>query len=210
MDITMSTFKEYLSESVKTYEFKIKIAGDLPEGFDKAMKTALMKYDCASVSKGKRIPIQEAPLDFPSLKNMNVTIFDIECRYPTTPQTLTEYLADQLKLSHVNIRVRNTREQENIDDGVEAMNRIGTSTEAILNKPYDDESAQDQVGGKKVLNFLKELGKISHKGEQVKGVNDAILAKSSPEEKSAQTTDNMGTTSPIGSNKADPFKGQKK
>jgi hypothetical protein len=32
----MSTFKEYLSESVKTYEFKIKIAGDLPEGFDKA------------------------------------------------------------------------------------------------------------------------------------------------------------------------------
>jgi hypothetical protein len=102
-------------------------------------------------------------------------------------------LADQLKLSHANIRVRNTREQENIDDGVEAMNRIGTSTEAILNKPYETESAQDQVGDKKVLNFLKELGKISHKGDQVKGVNDAILAKSSPEEKNADT-----------------FKGQKK
>lgn len=210
MDITMSTFKEYLSESVKTYEFKIKIAGDLPEGFDKAMKTALMKYDCSSISKGKRIPIQEAPLDFPEMKNTHVTIFDVSCRYPATPQTLTEYLVDQLKIARGGIRVRNTREQENIDDNVEAMNRIGTSTESILNKPYETESAQDQVGGKKVLNFLKELGKISHKGEQVKGVNDDILAKSSPEEKSATNSDNMGTTSPIGSNKADPFKGQKK
>ena len=210
MDITMSTFKEYLSESVKTYEFKIKIAGDLPEGFDKAMKTALMKYDCSSISKGKRIPIQEAPLDFPEMKNTHVTIFDVSCRYPATTQTLTEYLVDQLKIARGGIRVRNTREQENIDDNVEAMNRIGTSTEAILNKPYETESAQDQVGGKKVLNFLKELGKISHKGDQVKGVNDDILAKSSPEEKSATNSDNMGTTSPIGSNKADPFKGQKK
>ena len=189
----MSTFKEYLSESVKTYEFKIKIAGDLPEGFDKAMKTALMKYDCASVSKGKRIPIQEAPLDFPSLKNMNVTIFDISCRYPTTPQTLTEYLADQLMIARGGIRVRSAREEEIIEDNLEGLNRIGTSTEAILNKPYETESAQDQVGDKKVLNFLKELGKISHKGDQVKGVNDAILAKSSPEEKNADT-----------------FKGQKK
>lgn len=193
MDINMSTFKEYLSESVKTYEFKIKIAGDLPEGFDKAMKTALMKYDCASISKGKRIPIQEAPLDFPEMKHTHVTIFDIACRYPATTQTLTEYLVDQLKIARGGIRVRNTREQENIDDNVEAMNRIGTSTEAILNKPYETESAQDQVGDKKVLNFLKELGKIGHKGEQVKGVNDAILAASSPEEKNA-----------------DPFKGQKK
>ena len=169
-----------------------------------------MKYDCASISKGKRIPIQEAPLDFPEMKHTHVTIFDISCRYPATPQTLTEYLVDQLKIARGGIRVRNTREQENIDDNVEAMNRIGSSTESILNKPYDNEGAQDQVGDKKVLNFLKELGKISHKGEQVTGVNDDILAKSSPEEKSATNSDNMGTTSPIGSNKADPFKGQKK
>ena len=193
MDITMSTFKEYLSESVKTYEFKIKIAGDLPEGFDKAMKTALMKYDCASISKGKRIPIQESPLDFPEMKNTHVTIFDVACRYPVSTQTLTEYLADQLMIARGGIRVRSAREEEIIEDNLEGLNRIGTSTEAILNKPYETESAQDQVGDKKVLNFLKELGKISHKGDQVKGVNDAILAKSSPEEKSAA-----------------PFKGQKK
>ena len=193
MDITMSTFKEYLSESVKTYEFKIKIAGDLPEGFDKAMKTALMKYDCASISKGKRIPIQESPLDFPEMKNTHVTIFDVACRYPVSTQSLTEYLSDQLMIARGGIRVRSAREEEIIEDNLEGLNRIGTSTEAILNKPYETESAQDQVGDKKVLNFLKELGKISHKGDQVKGVNDAILAKSSPEEKNA-----------------DPFKGQKK
>ena len=112
MDITMSTFKEYLSESVKTYEFKIKIAGDLPEGFDNAMKSALSKYDCASISKGKRTPIQESPLDFPEMKNTHVTIFDVTCRYPATPQALTEYLSDQLKIARTGIRVRNPREEE--------------------------------------------------------------------------------------------------
>ena len=52
----------------------------------------------------------------------------------------------------------------------------------------------------------------SHRGEQYKGVNDELLAKSSPEEKPAQKDDNIGTTSPIGSKSmkfVDPFKGQK-
>ena len=40
----MKSFKEYLTESKKTYDFRIKIAGDLPEGADKMMKTALEKF----------------------------------------------------------------------------------------------------------------------------------------------------------------------
>ena len=40
----MTTFIDYLAESVKTYDFKIKIAGDLPDGFDKAMKELVKKY----------------------------------------------------------------------------------------------------------------------------------------------------------------------
>ena len=30
----MKTFKEYLAEAVKTYQARIKIAGELPENFD--------------------------------------------------------------------------------------------------------------------------------------------------------------------------------
>ena len=35
----MKTFKEYLAEAVKTYQARIKIAGELPENFDKTSFT---------------------------------------------------------------------------------------------------------------------------------------------------------------------------
>ena len=37
----MKTFKEYLSESKKVYSFKVKVAGEIPEGFQDKLKTEL-------------------------------------------------------------------------------------------------------------------------------------------------------------------------
>lgn len=208
----MSLFKQYIAESVKTYQFKIKVAGDLPENFDKGLKGALSKYDCSSVSKGKRIPIQEAPLDFPDMKHTNVTIYDIECRYPVTSQVLAEYLADELKINRGGIRVRSPIEELNNESNLEAMKRVGTNSEALLNQPYENATSEDVASEKAKLNFLKELGKVSATtGEQYKGVNDAILAKSSPTKKSPDTNESIGTTSPVGSKSVkfvDPFKGR--
>ena len=46
----MSTFKDYLTESTKSYDYKIKIAGE-PKDIDKnALETALQKFDLASMS----------------------------------------------------------------------------------------------------------------------------------------------------------------
>jgi hypothetical protein len=204
----MSTFIEYLVETVKTYEFKIKIAGKLDSGFAKSIKETLSKYDCASVSKGRRLPIQESPLDFPALKNSEVTIFDVVCRYPATPQVITEFLSDTLKINKGSIVVRTTQEDLNFEANAEAFARVGTKGESLLNKPYEDDKKKDNQ-----LSFLKDLGKVSHKGEQYKGVNDSILAKSAPNGTQSQKDDNIGTTSPIGSlaiKFVDPFKGQKK
>ena len=36
----MSTFKEYLAESVKQYDYKIKVAGDLDKGFNNKLETS--------------------------------------------------------------------------------------------------------------------------------------------------------------------------
>lgn len=204
----MSTFIDYLVESVKTYEFKIKIAGKLDSGIAKSIKEALSKYDCANVSKGNRLPIQESPLDFPALKNSEVTIFDAACRYPATAPVIAELLADTLKINRGSILVRTVQEDANFEANAAAFAKIGTSGESLLNKPYEDGEKQENQ-----LSFLKDLAKVSHKGEQYKGVNDQLFAKSSPEESSPQKDDNLGTTSPIGSNAmkfVDPFKGQKK
>jgi len=100
----MRSFKEILTESTKTYEFKIGVAGDLPEGFESAMKTALEKYKPVSVSAGKRTPITERPLDFPQLQNVNVTYFEAELFYPTTPQVMQEYIGNCCSVALVQVK----------------------------------------------------------------------------------------------------------
>ena len=39
----MSDFTKYLTETIKEYQYKIKFAGDLADGFQKNLKTALDK-----------------------------------------------------------------------------------------------------------------------------------------------------------------------
>ena len=53
------SFKEYLLESKQTYEFKIKIAGNIEESASTAIKQSLQKYNVESISDVRRTPIQE-------------------------------------------------------------------------------------------------------------------------------------------------------
>ena len=73
----MSTFTEYLTESAKSYDYKIKIAGDIDKNFATKMETALGKFEVSKMSAGKKTPIQSLPLDFPALKNESVTILSL-------------------------------------------------------------------------------------------------------------------------------------
>ena len=55
----MKAFKEYLTESKKTYKFKVRVAGDLPENFADKLDRSLTKFEVISVSTGKKTPITE-------------------------------------------------------------------------------------------------------------------------------------------------------
>jgi hypothetical protein len=63
----MSEFARYLSESIKEYNYKIKVAGELDAGFADRLETACQKFEVKKLSAGKKTPIQEMPLDFPAL-----------------------------------------------------------------------------------------------------------------------------------------------
>ena len=64
----MKSFKSYLVESEQTYKFRIKMAEKLrvTKRMD-ALEAALEKYDMKSISKPKKTPIQEHPMDFQTL-----------------------------------------------------------------------------------------------------------------------------------------------
>ena len=183
----MKSFKDYLTESVeeKKYSFKIKVAGELPEHFEDTAKAALQKYQVASFNKGKTTPIQSKLVDFPTLENMQITVFDIDLDYPTTSQVLTSYVAEHTGVDLCCIRVRSLKEEE--ESEINAKNLIDGDTGALLNQDYTKENNQNLVGDKHVTSFLKELAKVSkeYQPTQYKGVNEKILAKSAPKEKSA-------------------------
>src|SRR6056300_875013 len=102
----MKSFVEYLTESKKTYDFKIGIAGELPEGCVDKLETSLQKFGVANMSSGKKTPIQERPLDFPQLSNMEVTYYEVSLNYPTTRQVLEQYIpyCCDLPVSHLIVR----------------------------------------------------------------------------------------------------------
>ena len=185
----MRSFTEYLAESIeeKKYTFKVKIAGDLPENCEDVMETILKKYDVAKFAKSKTTPIQAKLKDFPTMENSQVNIFDIELSYPATSTVLTNYISEHTGITADRIRVRSPLEEAESELNTEhADEKDGKS---ILTQDYQKESHQDKVGDKGVANLLKELTKARKDTgpTQYKGVNDAILAKKSPKEKSSET-----------------------
>jgi len=185
----MKSFKEFLTESKKTYEFKIGVAGELPEGFQDRFEESLKKFNLINVSTGKKTPIQERPLDFPQLQNTEVTYFEAEVEYPTTSQVMQEYVGKCCTIPQSHIIVRNANDpreeyQEAKDD---------TPYESILNtEEMGGESAQESVGGDRVMSLLKEL-------EKVREENKHSGAEGAPVGESSDIDDTENTKSPIGS-----------
>jgi hypothetical protein len=150
----MKTFTQILTESKKTYEFKIGLAGDMAEGFQDKLETALKKFDVISMSNGKKTPIQERPLDFPQLQNMEVTYYDAEVGYPTTPQVLQDYICKccSCEQAHVMVRGANDPREEYQEPKADGPYESKLETEDM-----GGESAQDDVAGNRVMGLLKEL-----------------------------------------------------
>ena len=85
----MTSFKQFLSESVKKYDFKVKIAGELTKEVETKLESLLDKFKVTSFKKAGTTPVQSFPLDFPQLRNQNVNIYEVSVEYPTTQFELT-------------------------------------------------------------------------------------------------------------------------
>ena len=84
------TFSQYLTESEKTFDYRIKICGDYGSGFMKEFKEQLKKFDPASISDPKTTPVLSKPIDFPDQSNQRITMLDVCFRYPATPPQITQ------------------------------------------------------------------------------------------------------------------------
>jgi len=110
----MRSLKQYIMESVHTYNYTIKIAGTIDKNFIDMFKYNLKKFDPVEIGEPKSTPIQKSPYGFPNLENESVTLIKVEFRYPAT-EPMVQQLA-QLCGYNVNmVRMISTDFDDSID-----------------------------------------------------------------------------------------------
>jgi hypothetical protein len=80
----MKNFRHYLTESVRTYKYKVKVAGEPDAKFLQLLTANLAKFDPVKIGEPKATPVQKSPYGFPDLENQAIYIMDCEFRYPCT------------------------------------------------------------------------------------------------------------------------------
>lgn len=78
----MKTFANYLAESQRTYDYRIKICGKVDTEAVRQLKQKLDQFDPVNMTDLKTTPVQAIPTDFPNFKNDSVSMFDVSFRYP--------------------------------------------------------------------------------------------------------------------------------
>lgn len=187
----MKTFTQYLSESTKKYDFRVKVAGEFTTEQESSLESLLSKYSVSGFKKTGTTPIQALPLDFPQVKNCEVSIYEVSLDYPTTQQELTEYLSSSLGVGKSHLVVRSpfepTEEYQH-----EEPQREG----ALLDDPDYKEAGspqfEDYYGDKYNTGFVKELNDIlklqrKARGEEIPSESAATFNTDKP----ADTTINL-------------------
>ena len=195
----MSTFTQYLAESSKSYDYKVKVAGAISDDFASRMETALAKFEVAKMSAGKKTPIMTMPLDFPALSNESVTIFDVTTNYPVTTNVMKEYLSDYMNINASMIVVRKPGEPtEEYQDNMQVAQKSEYANK-LMDIEYKDApkvNAEDFHSTKANMGLLKEL------------LKDRETNKDQPKEKeNAQSKEEKGSPSPIKAAHKGPVKG---
>ena len=157
----MKTFKEYLAESKKTYSFKVKVAGELPENFQENLKTRLERCGVMTFEKVTTTPIQKLPLDFPNKENMEVTVFEVVTEYPITSPEVSVYVKES-GVDEDCFRVRGSGEPSEID---QLLADNEPSGKALLDDAQYKEAGKvnqkDYFGDEFNKGFLKDLAKAA-------------------------------------------------
>lgn len=157
----MKNFKEHLQEGsqAKKRDFRVKIAGDFTAEQESKMKTMLDRFKVGAFKKVGTTPIQQLPLDFPQIKNCEVSIYEVTLEYPATQFELTEYLSQGLEVSKQRLVVR--RPGEPLE---EYQHEEPAREGALLNDPDYKEAGNpqfdDYYGSTYNASFLKELNDL--------------------------------------------------
>ena len=151
----MKNFKAYLAESERTYNYRIKMVGDLPPGFVSALKGKLEQFDPLSFSAEKSTPIQAMPQDFPAHENQKVTSIEVKFRYPAIEPQIKQ-IAQMIGLDQNKIIMQNSMYDENMN---EYRDQLEDQPESLLKDtdfPADDAKQKEAKANYSADPFKKK------------------------------------------------------
>ena len=138
----MRSLKEFICESVHTYNYTIKIAGNVDKNFLDLFKFNLKKFDPVKISDPVSTPIQKDPYGFPDIHNEPIHIIKAEFRYPATEPQIQQ-LAQLLGYNVNMVRVIGTSFDDSINSEAE-----GYANEASHSPLLNHEELEEQPGAK--------------------------------------------------------------
>jgi hypothetical protein len=178
----MKTLKEYLTESIRAYRFKILVAGEPEQKWiDLFLYNLNQKFACVVPAKVKTTPIQKVPYGFPELKDSSVFVIDVDFRYPVNEDMIRQ-VARLMKYDVNKIRVLTGNYVDTLNQEIEKyenqMNRSPLLQQAELE---DNGKEANKAYANQYLDSIKsqmekDKEKIDYAGEETKIVFDPFKA----------------------------------
>ena len=110
----MKNFQQYLAESERTYNYRIKIVGDVAPDFVRQLEEKCKQFDIVKFGRPKTTPVQLQPADFPKHSNDSVMSIDVEFRYPAIEPQIKQ-IAQLLFLDPNRIIMLTTSHEDSLD-----------------------------------------------------------------------------------------------
>jgi hypothetical protein len=185
----MKNFQEYLAESQRTYNYRIKIVGDVAPDFVKMLEEKLRQFDPVKISTVKKTPIQAKPADFPAAANESVASMDVEFRYPAIEPQIQQ-LAQLLGLNPNRIRLLTTAYEDSMaeeKDKIEEQNK-----DLLTDTDYPAPDAEQKA-------LSKDYSADPYQHAVLKNAYRSEFTVAGGKTPPAETTNDlpMGTTSPM-------------
>jgi hypothetical protein len=159
----MRSLKQYITESVKLYDYTIKIAGDVDKNFlDLFTHNLKEKFDAVNITTPASTPIQKDPYGFPDLRNQSVTIIKANFRYPAT-EPMIQQVAQLLGYNVNMVRAVQTNYNDSINSEAQAYENEESHS------PLLNHTELEEMPGAKDANKAYGDSYLSSVKEQMKG-----------------------------------------
>lgn len=198
----MKSFREYLTESAdKSYDFKIKLSYEPDSKEVDKIENVLKGFDLVSMSRPKRLPVQEHPADFAAHGPIEVHVIEASVRYPATSDQVKSLIKERAGITDGCVIVRTKREDA---DFLESYIKE-KAKKPILTSELETVKNDDSRTDRQAESLLKELAAEKKTPK---------MEFASPNNERVKTTNELpqGTMSPVGSRQnkiPDPMKSRK-